>query len=44
MVRWRDLSADAEQIRLCPVHPGKSAFLPVKRNAGGKCRSLDASG
>ena len=28
---WRsDLPAHTEQIRPCPVHPGKSAFLPVK--------------
>jgi hypothetical protein len=30
VVRRSDLSARMEQIRLCPVHPGKSAFLPVK--------------
>jgi len=30
MVWRRDLSAPMEQIRPCPVHPGKSAFLPVK--------------
>jgi len=31
LMAWRsDLPAHTEQIRPCPVHPGKSAFLPVK--------------
>ena len=39
VVRRSDLSARMEQIRPCPVHPGKSAFLPVK---SAECRSLDS--
>ena len=32
---WRgDLSAHTEQIRLCPVHPGKSGFLSLERSEG----------
>jgi hypothetical protein len=29
-----------ELIRLCPVHPGKSGFLPLKSQR--QCRSLDS--
>jgi hypothetical protein len=33
-----------EQIRRCPVHPGKAAFLPLERTEVGlgKCRSPDS--
>jgi hypothetical protein len=42
VVVWRrDLYGHAEQVRLCPVHPGKSAFLSLK-SAEAKCRSLDS--